>query len=44
MEGIERQTFKEDHRCSEMGPAIKDGTLRKESSGRNTFLEVLLVV
>lgn len=27
-----------------MGPAIKDETLRKESSGRNTFLEVSLMV
>ena len=29
---------KEDHRCSETETSIKDGTVRKESSVRNTFL------
>lgn len=35
--------FRKDHRCSEMGPAIKQETLRAESSGRNTFVEALLM-
>lgn len=35
--------FRKDHRCGEMGPAIKQEMLRTESSGRNTFIKALLM-